>query len=562
MIDRMRYRMKVVRGLMPFARGVKRFFISDLILSVISSALVFVTPLFYKLFVDEVILGRQFGTMLIVAGGYLGVFAAGALIEYVRNYFNYTLVNTTLYRAKAKIWHGFFARPFEGYGSESIGDMKMRLEDDTAQIEKFARYQTIDYLIAFATLLVSLFLLFAIEWRLALFSSAAIPLTFWVGSVLSRRESALNNENRENDQEFSAWLHASVQGWREVKALGIECSQKRKFFRYLHRYALYNAKWINYWTARVLVIPKIKEEFFRQFGLYFLGGLLIIGGSLKISGLLLFAVYYGMLSDALGTVSGTDAELLSNKPFTDRLLEELSREEMHTGKGTLPDDSNRIVFDGVCFAYPGAEKEVLRDLSFSIEKGERVAIMGKSGCGKTTVLKLMMGMLTPGKGRVFFAGADVREIDLTAMHGRIGFIMQESMLFNASIRENLRYGKEDATDEEMEAACRKAFIYDFICGLEDGLDTVIGERGVRLSGGQRQRIVLARLFLRNVDVFVFDEATSALDQYSESVVYDAIRNIARDKTIIIVAHRESSVALCDRRIQLKEACLSRTSLRP
>ena len=177
--------------------------------------------------------------------------------------------------------------------------------------------------------------------------------------------------------------------------------------------------------------------------------------------------------------------------------------------------------------------------------------MGKSGCGNTTVLKLMMGMLTPGKGRVFFAGADVREIDLTAMHGRIGFIMQESMLFNASIRENLRYGKEDATDEEMEAACRKAFIYDFIRGLEDGLDTVIGERGVRLSGGQRQRIVLARLFLRNVDVFVFDEATSALDQYSESVVYDAIRNIARDKTIIIVAHRESSVALCDRRIWLR-----------
>ena len=165
MIDRMRYRMKVMKRLMPYARGGKRFFVSDLILSVISAALVFVTPLFYKLFVDEVILGRQFGTMLTVAGGYLGVFAAGAFIEYVRNYFNYTLVNTTLYRAKAKIWRGFFARPFEDYGQESIGDMKMRLEDDTAQIEKFARYQSIDYLIAFATLLVSLFLLFAIEWR-------------------------------------------------------------------------------------------------------------------------------------------------------------------------------------------------------------------------------------------------------------------------------------------------------------------------------------------------------------------------------------------------------------
>ena len=129
--------------------------------------------------------------------------------------------------------------------------------------------------------------------------------------------------------------------------------------------------------------------------------------------------------------------------------------------------------------------------------------------------------------------------------------MQENMLFNSTIRENLLYGKNNANDDELLEACKKAYIYDFITGLQDGLDTVIGEHGIKLSGGQRQRIVLARLFLRDVDIFIFDEATNALDQYSENIVHDAIRNIANDKTIIVVAHRESSIRLCDRIIELE-----------
>lgn len=192
----------------------------------------------------------------------------------------------------------------------------------------------------------------------------------------------------------------------------------------------------------------------------------------------------------------------------------------------------------------------MHDVSFIINSGERVAITGKSGAGKTTVLELLMGMLRPSGGHVFFSGIDTRDISLEAMHCRIGFVMQENVLFNTSIRENLYYGKEKATGEELEEACRKAFIWDFIDNLPMGLDTVVGERGVKLSGGQKQRIVLARLFLRDVNVFIFDEATSALDQYSESIIHDAIKNISKEKTIIVVAHRKSSLSLCDRVVEL------------
>lgn len=159
-----------------------------------------------------------------------------------------------------------------------------------------------------------------------------------------------------------------------------------------------------------------------------------------------------------------------------------------------------------------------------------------------------MPLVIGGYLGTFAVGADLRELDLSAMHGRIGYVMQDNLLFNTTVRENLLLGKEDATEDELRRACKKAYILEFVQALPDGLDTVIGEKGIKLSGGQRQRLVLARLFLREVEVFILDEATSALDQYSERMVYDAMQSIPKDKTVIIVAHRESSLAICERRV--------------
>lgn len=552
MLNKIRYRWKILKVFYPHSRGVRRFFLLNLLLSLVSMALGFVNPQFYKLFIDKVILAGDFSWMLWVAAGYLGVFFAGAGLGYWKNYSSYTLVNTVLYRIKYRIWQGLFGLPFADYEKMSIGDMKMRLDDDTGQVGVFAGAQSIDYLISYATLVISAAWLFVIDWRLAAFAVVAIPLTFWLDHIISRRERVLNDSNRENDQKMSSWLHTSVQGWREVKALTLETRQKRQYVHFLHNYALYVAKWINFWTARVLVVPKMKDEFFMRFGLYFLGGFLVMRGKLKISDLLVFAVYYGMLSDAVKSVSGADADLQSNMPYTDRLVEALAQKQItQADGGAKPDDSNTIELKAVCFAYPGSENEVLHHYDLKIEKGERVALTGRSGCGKTTLLKLITGMVAPTSGTVCFSGISLGEIDMSAMHSRIGFVMQENMLFNATIRENLSFGKQGATEGELRDACQKAYILDFVDSLPDQFDTVIGERGIRLSGGQRQRLVLARLFLRDVKIFIFDEATSALDQYSENIIHDAVRSIAEDKTIIVAAHRESSIRLCERKIVME-----------
>lgn len=256
MFRKIKYRFKVLKKLLPFTKGVKRFFAISFLLSAISMSFGFINPLFYKLFIDDVILGGNLNKMMIVVSGYLGIFFTGVIIGYIKNYANYTLVNTTLYRTKFKIWQGFFKLPFADYETISIGDMKMRLDDDTGQIRSFAEHQTISYFISYITLLGSLILLFVIEWRLALFSIIAIPLTFWFDHVLSKKESIINNNNRENDQKMSSWLHASVQGWREVKSLNLQTNEKRKLTQFIHNQAIFNSKWINYWAARALIIPK------------------------------------------------------------------------------------------------------------------------------------------------------------------------------------------------------------------------------------------------------------------------------------------------------------------
>ena len=193
---------------------------------------------------------------------------------------------------------------------------------------------------------------------------------------------------------------------------------------------------------------------------------------------------------------------------------------------------------------------MLKNFSLTIEQGERVGIVGESGRGKTTLLHLMAGMLEPIQGEIRFGNHLLSEVKIQDVHKKIGFVLQESLLFNASIKENMLYGKADATDEEIELACKKAYISDFIQSLQDKYDTVVGEKGIKLSGGQKQRIVLARLFLKDVDVFILDEATSALDQNAESMIQDALSSIGADKTIVIVSHRENSLKLCQRLVYL------------
>lgn len=551
MFKKLRYRLVILKKLNQFAFGVRKYFVFLIIIGVLSLAISLIIPSFYRIFIDKVIIGRDIRVFPYVVAGYLSFFVLNTFLSFLQNYSNNRLLNRIMFRVKHKLLCNYFKFSFEEYEKRSTGDLKMRIDEDVLKLCDFGGSQTVEYVKALITSAVSAMLIFSIEWRLALFSIIVIPLTFYIDHKISFKEKELQNINRGNDQRWNSWLHASIQGWKEVKALNLQKHQLKIFVRYAHNFAEYFARWISYWVLRVLIIPKIKDEFLMKFSLYFFGGILIMRGGITIGALLVFAIYYDLLSENIRMVSSTNAELQSNMPFYDRVIFQLDTDKNAVSRGFLSDRINgNIRMRHVSFSYNESLPPVLDNYNLDIKQGERVAIVGKSGCGKTTILKLITGMITPNSGHISFCGVDINKINPNFLYEKIGIVLQENLLFNISIRENLKLVRHDADINMLDEACKKACIYDFIHAQPNGYDTIIGERGIKLSGGQRQRIVLARLFLRDVNVMIFDEATSAIDQYSESIIHDAINALGKDKTIIVAAHRQSSIALCDRVIHL------------
>lgn len=550
MFKKIKYRIYVLKKLQPLAIGVRKLFAINFAAAVVGLALTLILPQFYSLFIEKVILGRKIDVLLPVILGYILIQLANTGIAFLRKHISYRINNQVTVKMKEKILHNLLHRPFPEYETINAGEQKMLMDDAVVKMCDFTNAQTVEYLINLCRMIVLFVLLLFLEWRLTLILTVTIPLTFWLNHLIGSAVKRNKEESWENDQAFGAWIYSSLEGWREIRALNLEKTCQKTFVTYAKRDMELFSEWIEFWVLRVMIIPHIKDHFLMQFLLYFLGGLLIFRGNITIGGLLVFAQYYTQLVTCVQDVVNADTELHANTVSYDRAL--AAMEETITENPSLKTKigSCHLSFDHVSFTYADTDTEILSDFSIDIRQGERVGFVGSSGRGKTTLLKLIVGMLEPTKGKILFGGDDLQDLSLHALHRKVGFVMQENMLFNTTIHENLLYGNEDASREDMIQACQKANIDSFIEELPDGYETVIGEKGIKLSGGQKQRLVLARLFLRDVDMFIFDEATSALDQNSESIVQQAVSHIGRDKTILVVAHRASSLSLCDRLITL------------
>ena len=550
MIDRIKYRITMLRALLPYYDGVKKLLVVNLLISFGIMILTYIYPILYKIFIDEVIIGGQIQRIKIVLLGYFAVFITNTVLGYIKLFCHNKTVNTSTYRVKMKIWNNIIHKEFDEYDSMNYGDYQMKIGSDVDEIEQFADTQTIGYAINIIAFIILTVILIMINWKLAIISFLIIPVTFYLDTLVGKGEKALLEIDRLNREEQATWMHNSIQGWKEVKALNLKEYEVKKLFYFINVFEGFFGKWNLYATTRKLVLPKIKDEFVMQFIMYFVGGLFILKGNFTIGSLLIFMQYYSRFSETIKNISGVDTDLLTGKVKSERILKELEirykEDEQKKKLGQL----EKIEFRNVCFKYPLADKGILNDVSFQINKGERVAIVGRSGSGKTTIIKLMLGILKKDRGMISINNEEIESINIKSIHKKIGIIMQENFLFDSTIKENLLLGKPDASMDECVEACKKANINDFIMSLPQQLDTVIGERGIKLSGGQKQRIVLARAFLKDAEAYIFDEATSALDQYSESLIHDVINEICEDKTIIVIAHRQSSIDLCNRIITI------------
>jgi subfamily B ATP-binding cassette protein MsbA len=411
------------------------------------------------------------------------------------------------------------------------------------------------------SLLTIVFLAIAIivSWRLALIAFVVLPPIILVIGRVGRRLRKRSASIQEKMADITSTLEETITGIRVVKAFGMEDYERRRFFRQTGEYFRRMIR-----LERLAALAGPLTEYLGVTGavvvLWYGGRQVLIEGTVTPDLFLMFLAAALSTLTPLRKLSRANNDLQVGLAAAKRIFSILD-----TPPGiTSPPDArrvesfqDRIVYEGVGFAYaPGVP--VLSSIDLEVEKGKIVAIVGPSGAGKSTLLDLLPRFYDPTNGRITIDGNDLRDIDLASLRCLMGIVTQETILFNDTVRSNIAYGLEGARDEEIVAAARAANAHDFIAAMPRGYDTEIGERGAKLSGGERQRMAIARAILKNPPILIFDEATSSLDTESERLVQEAIEHLVKGRTVLVIAHRLSTVRNADRIVVLDDGRITET----
>lgn len=500
-------------------------------------------PALYLVLINTIMIDKKVSLLSLVIGGYIGIYLLQTLgIVFNKRLYNNLFLKFNL-KIKTRILSIYSKLSVKEYEKYNVGDLKNRIDGDIGVIEKFFNTHFLDYFYAIANVTVIAVILLFMNWLLALASFVMVPLSFWFVKVMGKRAQRVSEQQRELQGEYESFLHGTFQNWKQIKANNLEESRNDEFQIYREKLSKLFVKNQIYWFINRAFIA-FKDFFITRMNLYFIGGLLIINGQMDVGLLLAFMNYYGQFFSNISTITDSILGLKNDIPSIDRVLEIINTKIIEKPQIKKLDDD--IFISRLDFRYYEEQPLVLNDITLSVASKEHIAIVGRSGCGKTTLAKLMTGLYEPLSGSIYFGDIDINKIAFESIGQKIGIVLQDPPLFNLTIRENLQFAKKSATDKELYIVCAKANILDYIRGLPDGFDTIIGERGIKLSGGQKQRLSIARTLLQNPDIIIFDEATSSLDSNNEKAIVGAINELSRGKTIITIAHRLSTVLGCDR----------------
>lgn len=541
-------RIAVLRRIRGYTRASKGSLLLLLLSTTAALPVTLLSPRFFQILIDDVMTQGETERFRIVVVGLLLVYVLRFLLDGVKLYSGNRLLNRFTLQLRADVLERVLRAPFSRQEKAEPGDLKMRLMDDVDKLGNFLDEQVAGFLYQVLLAGFSLYMAARIHVGLMLVCLAVLPPVFLLNRWIGRGTRLVNEDTRTVTEAYYASTHNSLQYWQEIKVNNAEGVFLDRFYRYRDQLARLGMRYIRYWACQE-VFTDFKANYLTRVLVYVIGAFAVMRGELTVGTLVLFSEYFAYLFGALNSINEKNVALRVHAPYIRRVFETLDFPDGEGESAQAPVLSGALEVKGLSFAYRQGQP-VLRGIDLRIEQGERVAIVGKTGCGKTTLLKLLVGLYEPTAGIVTCDGVPVTALSQDARSRQIGVVMQDPCLFNMSIRENLRLAKAEASEDELLTACRRAQIDDFIRGLPDGLDTVIGERGVKLSGGQKQRLAIAAALLKAPRILLLDEATSALDRVSEESVYAAIRSIARDMTVIVVTHKPSAIRLADRVIVL------------
>jgi ATP-binding cassette, subfamily B, bacterial MsbA len=454
-------------------------------------------------------------------------------------------LRTDLFRHMQTLSLGFFSR-------RRTGELISRLMNDVAALQHLLTDAPIDAAKQVVTLVGGVAILFLMNWRLCVLIVILLPIIALVARLFGRRLRALSTGIQDETAHTSTIVEEVMAGIRVVKSFVREEYEQTRFAGQAQRTLNVAMKRA---AVLALFVPTITFlTFVAAAGVLWYGGMQVIRGTLSPGDLVAFVLYAGLLIGPFGTFARLYSQVKEAQGALQRVFEILdTRPEVADPASAhpLPMVRGEVVMAHVSFAYD-PRTPVLSDISCTIHPGEVVAIVGPTGAGKTTFINLLHRFYDPLSGMVLIDGHDIRSVTVASLYRQIGLVPQEIHLFGGTIRENILYGRETATPDEVEEAARAANAHDFILDLPDRYETQVGEKGMNLSGGQRQRIAIARAVLKNPRILILDEATSALDNESEILVQEALDRLMRDRTTFVIAHRLSTIQKADRILVLEK----------
>lgn len=545
-----------LKRMIHYYRPYAKVFWADMFFALVAASTTLVIPILVRYITMDVIkrpMEEAYHTILVLGGLMVLLVAVECYCKFFITNYGHVMGARMEYDMRAEIFEHYQKLSFSFYDDQKVGQLMSRITSDLFDITELLHHGPENLVLSLMKIAGAFLILLHISPILTLAAFALIPVMFVYAYYFNKKMKRAFRKNRVQIAEINAQVEDNLSGIRVVKSFANEEIERKKFqvgndgflnakrdsYRYMGGYHA----GLGAFTTLIQIVVLIA------------GAIFITRGVVSVEDLITFLLYIGIFTEPVKTLIDFTEQFQNGYTGFERFMEIMNIEpDIKDRKGArdIREVKGDIEFDNVTFRYEDNAEKVLNHVNLSVKAGSYMALVGSSGAGKSTLCSLIPRFYDVTSGSIRIDGRDIRDITLKSLRDHIGIVQQEVYLFVGTIYDNIRYGKPDATYEEVIQAAKEANAHEFILSLPDGYETDIGQRGVKLSGGQKQRISIARVFLKNPPILIFDEATSSLDNESEKVVQESLENLAKNRTTFVIAHRLSTIRNAERILVLTE----------
>ncbi|MED1202312.1 ABC transporter ATP-binding protein [Heyndrickxia acidicola] len=542
----------MIRKFFSYYRPHRRLFIIDFSSAIIVALLELAFPLAVQWFIDKLLPGQDWRTIITVSAGLLLLYIFSTFLQFIVNYLGHMLGINIETDMRQQLFQHVQKQSYQFFDNTKTGHIMSRITNDLFDIGELAHHGPEDLFISFMTIIGAFWIMFTLNAKLALVTICIIPFLILLIIISNLRMNTAWDKMYGEIADINGRVEDSVSGIRVVQSFTNQAYEILRFTDNNQKYRLAKLggyKVMSFSLSGIYMMTRIMTLAVLVFGAW-----LSYHHQLSYGELVGFVLYVNVLFKPVDKISALMEIYPKGMAGFKRFTEILDQEpEIEDSEAAIKVDSfiGDIEFRDVSFRYDDS-KEVLNDINLTIQAGETVAFVGPSGAGKTTICSLIPRFYDVNEGCIMIDEMDIRNMTLESLRSQIGIVQQDVFLFTGTLRENIAYGKLGASNEEIEEAAKRAHLEGMIQSLPDGLETQIGERGLKLSGGQKQRLAIARMFLKNPPILILDEATSALDTETEMIIQKALNELAKNRTTLIIAHRLATIRDADRIVVVTE----------